>query len=56
VAAARGHSAVMNALIKAGCNKDAADQNGRTPLDRAADNGHAALVDALIKAGCKNGK
>jgi ankyrin repeat protein len=52
LAAMYGHGGVVEALLKAGCNKDLQDTSGRTALHWAAENGHGGVVEALLKAGC----
>ena len=50
-AARYGFDAVVSALVAAGANKNAANQNGATPFLLAAQNGHEAVVSALVAAG-----
>ena len=50
-AAREGHEAVVSALLAAGVDKNAARQDGTTPLFIAAENGHEAVVSALLAAG-----
>ena len=51
-AAARGgQSAIVSALLSAGAEKDALDNDGLTPLIWAADKGHLEVVDTLLGAG-----
>ena len=49
--ARHGFEALVSALLAVGADKNAADQNGYTPLDIAAEFGHEALVSALLAAG-----
>ncbi|KAJ1170448.1 hypothetical protein NDU88_002325 [Pleurodeles waltl] len=51
VAAANGHVAAIELLIRKGAKVDAKDKNGRTPLHRAAEMGHADAVRVLLQAG-----
>ena len=48
VAAAQGHSKVVEQLVKAGARKEAASRAGLTPLMMAASNGHASAVETLV--------
>ena len=50
-AAMGGHTATVEALIKAGANLDLQTKNGNTALIVAAREGHTATAEALIKAG-----
>jgi ankyrin repeat protein len=51
-AAARGHLAAVNQLLKAGANPNvAARVNGVTPLSLAAVNGDAEVIETLLRAG-----
>jgi ankyrin repeat protein len=50
-AAARGHVAVIAALVKAGARVDGANRHGSTPLMWAAGNGRTAAVGTLVAAG-----
>ena len=54
-AARCGFDAVVSALVAAGADKNAAMQNGATPLHIAAQQGHLALVSALLAAGAEFG-
>ena len=49
-AAARGHEAVVEALLSWGAIVDPQDDTGTTPLYAACQNGHLACVLALLKA------
>lgn len=52
MAAASGHDAVVTALILAGANPDAADdESGLTPLHKAAMNDHDGVIRVLLEAG-----
>lgn len=46
-----GHLEIVKYLLGQGCDIDAADINGRTPLMEAALWAHPKIVDALLKAG-----
>jgi hypothetical protein len=50
-AAARGHAAVVSALLAAGTNPNGADLTGCTALAWAARSGHAVLVACLLARG-----
>lgn len=52
-AAAAGNLGVITAMIAAGADLDAPDENGRTPLMAAAGGGHVDAVFALLNAGAK---
>jgi len=51
-AAYKGLGAVVDKLLKAGCNPDIQDTDGRTALHVAALKGHGGVVEVLLKAGC----
>ena len=51
MAAAKGHSEAIAALIDAGADPDARNEDGRTPLHMAAEKGHSEAIAALIDAG-----
>jgi len=51
LAAQNGRPMVVAALLEAGANVDAANNNGDTPLILACLNGHGHIVDVLLKAG-----
>lgn len=53
-AAARGQSAVVEALLKSGLDKNAKDKNGRTALAYAMKHGNLAAADALRKHGAQD--
>ncbi len=50
-AAAKGNSAMVEALLKAGVDKNAKDKNGRTALSLALEHGNKAAADVLRKHG-----
>jgi ankyrin repeat protein len=50
-AARRGYTAVVEALVAAGCELDAQSQGGWTALHFATIEGHANIVHVLLKAG-----
>lgn len=54
--AKEGHQGVVEALVKARCDKDKATATGATPMYVAAAHGHAKVVQALIKARCDKDK
>ena len=51
MAAARGHQAILEALILAGGRTEAVDASRRTVLHEAADQGHESIVKVLLAAG-----
>lgn len=51
VAAGKGHVDVVEALVAAGADVDAADRRGLTALVQAAMNGRVGAVEALVGAG-----
>ena len=51
MASHEGHTSIVNALIAAGANVNAARDNDATPLSIASEHGHTSIVDALIRAG-----
>ncbi|KAJ1468960.1 ankyrin repeat-containing domain protein, partial [Baffinella frigidus] len=51
VAAQEGHLEVVQALVDAGADKNAPNQDGCTPLLVAAEKGHLEVVQALVDAG-----
>eukprot|EP00752_Nemacystus_decipiens_P008526 g7615.t1 len=50
-AAAGGHADIVDMLLAANCNKDAADKDGTNALMAAASNGHLEAATSLVKAG-----
>jgi cytohesin len=50
-AARMGHTEVVKALISAGADIHALDENGKTPLHEAARMGHIETVQLLIAVG-----
>lgn len=50
-AAERGHAEVVELLLASGTEVDLTDNDGRTPLSRAAANDHEAVVDLLQRRG-----
>lgn len=55
VAAASGHVACVEALLRAGCSVHLRDYGGRSPLFLAASGGHVEVVTALRGAGAHLG-
>ena len=53
LASQNGRPMVVDALLAAGADVDAANNNGDTPLILASLNGHGHVVDALLRAGAK---
>ncbi len=51
LAAERGYTEAVEALLAAGADVNAKDVDGRTPLHWAAIHGQTAAVEALIEAG-----
>ena len=49
LAAEKGHTEIMKALIGSTDNPNAPDNNGWTPIHEAAQNGHTEIVNALMK-------
>ncbi|KAH8065295.1 hypothetical protein JL720_12902 [Aureococcus anophagefferens] len=52
VAAQNGHTAVLKALIGAGCDVNASREDGAAPALIAAEKGHGETLEALVAAGC----
>lgn len=52
-AASRGHVAAVQAMVSAGANKDAVDDENCTALHLAVFRGHEDVVEALLGAGAK---
>jgi len=50
-AACDGDQPKVMKLLAAGANKDAADDDGATPMFMAAENGHAQVLKMLLAAG-----
>ena len=48
-----GHEAVVKVLLERGAELETKDDNGWTPLSRAAENGHEAVVKLLLEKGAK---
>ncbi|HEX4955537.1 MAG TPA: ankyrin repeat domain-containing protein [Thermoanaerobaculia bacterium] len=53
MAASKGETAQVRALLDQGVPVDAADEYGATALSRAADKGHAEIVKLLLERGAK---
>uniref|UniRef100_A0A8D2L702 Uncharacterized protein n=1 Tax=Varanus komodoensis TaxID=61221 RepID=A0A8D2L702_VARKO len=51
IAAAHGHTEIIDYLISKGAKLEAKDKAGRTPLHRAAGKGHDKAVKMLLQAG-----
>lgn len=51
IAAAHGHTEIIDYLISKGAKLDVKDKKGRTPLHRAAEKGHVNAVKVLLQAG-----
>jgi len=51
LAAYKGHTEAVSALVHAGANLEATNKNGSTALMSAAFNGHTEAVSALVQAG-----
>jgi hypothetical protein len=50
---ASAHEAVVRLLLEKGAERDSKDNNGRTPLSRAAMMGHEAVVRLLLEKGAE---
>ena len=55
LAAETGHSPIVQLLLEASVDKDAADQHGSTALRLAAENGHSEVAKLLLEAGASKG-
>ena len=53
VAADEGHTAIVQALIAAGADVNARDNEGETALDKALDERRRSTIDALRAAGAR---
>ncbi|KAM3838810.1 CARD- and ANK-domain containing inflammasome adapter protein-like [Vipera latastei] len=51
IAAAHGHTEIIDYLISKGAKQEVRDNKGRTPLHRAAEKGHDKAVNRLLQAG-----
>lgn len=51
MAAYRGHEAVVDTLLDAGCTVDAEDESGQTSLFYAALGGHVSIMERLVAVG-----
>ena len=51
MASANGHESIVRALLDAGADKDAKDDEGSTALTWASESGHESIVRALLDAG-----
>ncbi|XP_042320249.1 CARD- and ANK-domain containing inflammasome adapter protein-like [Sceloporus undulatus] len=51
VAAAHGHTEIIDYLISKGAKLEVKDKEGKTPLHRAAEKGHGRAVKMLLQAG-----
>ncbi|XP_070602110.1 CARD- and ANK-domain containing inflammasome adapter protein-like [Erythrolamprus reginae] len=51
IAAAHGHTEIIDYLISKGARLEVKDNKGRTPLHRAAEKGHDQAVSRLLQAG-----
>ncbi|XP_062974220.1 CARD- and ANK-domain containing inflammasome adapter protein-like [Elgaria multicarinata webbii] len=51
IAAAHGHTEIIDYLISKGAKLEVKDKGGRTPLHRAAEKGHDKAVKMLLQAG-----
>ncbi|XP_061486475.1 CARD- and ANK-domain containing inflammasome adapter protein-like [Rhineura floridana] len=51
IAAAHGHSEIIDYLISKGARAEVKDKNGKTPLHRAAERGHDKAVKILLRSG-----
>ena len=54
VGCTEGHEAVVKLLLEQGAEVESKDEDGRTPLWRAARNGHEAVVKLLLEKGADN--
>jgi ankyrin repeat protein len=51
IASQNGHAVIVDLLLRAGADKDCADEDDTTPITIASFNGHAAVVELLLRAG-----